>query len=289
MDELKNIGQTIEVFKNSEFGQVRTVTINNEPWFIGKDVATILGYKDTSDALKRHVDDEDKLTRRFTDSGQPRRMYVINESSLYSLIIASKLPSAKKFKRWVTVEVLPAIRKHGLYAVDEVLSNPDMLINALTKLKEERQKRLMAEQQVNELKPSADYCDLILENKSLVTITQIAKDYGMSGKAMNALLNKLKVQYKQGQTWLLYSKYQKTGWTQSNTVVVKDKNGKEKAILNTKWTQKGRLGLYELLKKQNVLPLIENERLEQLEEENLKRKTWSLDEFRKKSCGGSER
>lgn len=279
----------IKIFKNKEFGQVRTVTINNEPWFIGKDVATILGYKDTSDALKRHVDDEDKLTRRFTDSGQPRRMYVINESGLYSLIIASKLPSAKKFKRWVTVEVLPAIRKHGLYAVDEVLSNPDMLINALTKLKEERQKRLMAEQQVNELKPSADYCDLILENKSLVTITQIAKDYGMSGKAMNALLNKLKVQYKQGQTWLLYSKYQKTGWTQSNTVVVKDKNGKEKAILNTKWTQKGRLGLYELLKKQNVLPLIENERLEQLEEENLKRKTWSLDEFRKKSCGGSER
>lgn len=247
----------IEIFKNSEFGEVRTLKVNNEPYFVGKDVATILGYKDTSDALKRHVDNEDKLTRRFTDSGQGREMIVINESGLYSLIISSKLPSAKKFKRWVTSEVLPAIRKHGLYAIDDVLENPDMLIDALTAFKEERQKRLMAEQQVNELKPSADYCDLILKNKSLVTITQIAKDYGMSGKAMNALLNELKVQYKQGQTWLLYSKYQKTGWTQSNTVVVKDKDGNEKAILNTKWTQKGRLGLYELLKKQNVLPLIE--------------------------------
>ncbi len=104
------------IFKNEDFGEVRTVTINDEPYFVGKDVALILGYKDPSDALKRHVDEDDKLTRCFTDSGQNREMYVISESGLYSLILSSKLPSAKKFKRWVTSEVLPEIRRTGAYS-----------------------------------------------------------------------------------------------------------------------------------------------------------------------------
>lgn len=106
----------LTIFKNEDFGEVRTVTINDEPYFVGKDVALILGYKDPSDALKRHVDEDDKLTRCFTDSGQNREMYVISESGLYSLILSSKLPSAKKFKRWVTSEVLPEIRKTGAYS-----------------------------------------------------------------------------------------------------------------------------------------------------------------------------
>lgn len=106
----------LRIFKSPEFGQIRTIEIGGEPWFVGKDVAEILGYKDTSDAMRRHVDDEDKLTRCFTDSGQSREMYVINESGLYSLILSSKLPTAKRFKRWVTSEVLPAIRKTGMYA-----------------------------------------------------------------------------------------------------------------------------------------------------------------------------
>lgn len=246
---------------NFENQQVRTIEFENEPWFVGKDVATILGYKDTSDALKKHVDEDDKLTRRFADSGQGRNMYIINESGLYSLILSSKLPNAKKFKHWVTKEVLPTIRKHGAYLtpdkIEEVLLNPDTLINLATQLKQEREARLIAEQRVNELTPKATYYDLVLSNKSLVTITVIAKDYGMSGKAMNALLHKLGVQYKQGSTWLLYAKYQKTGWTHSETVMIKDKNGNEKAVLNTKWTQKGRLGLYNLLKENEILPLIE--------------------------------
>ncbi len=107
----------LRIFKSPEFGQIRTIEIGGEPWFVGKDVAEILGYKDTSDAMRRHVDDEDKLTRCFTDSGQSREMYVINESGLYSLILSSKLPTAKRFKRWVTSEVLPVIRKTGAYAV----------------------------------------------------------------------------------------------------------------------------------------------------------------------------
>ncbi len=105
----------LQIFNSEEFGDIRTVTIDNEPWFVGKDVATALGYKDTSDALKKHVADEDKLTRCFTDSGQSRQMYIINESGLYALIFGSKLDSAKRFKHWVTSEVLPAIRKTGSY------------------------------------------------------------------------------------------------------------------------------------------------------------------------------
>lgn len=105
----------LQIFNSEEFGDIRTVTIKNEPWFVGKDVAVSLGYKDTSDALKKHVADEDKLTRCFADSGQNRQMYIINESGLYALIFGSKLESAKRFKHWVTSEVLPAIRKTGAY------------------------------------------------------------------------------------------------------------------------------------------------------------------------------
>lgn len=116
--------EQLKIFENEEFGQVRTINIDGEPWFVGKDVAKILGYKDTSDAMRRHVDDEDKLTRCFTDSGQKRELYIINESGLYSVILSSKLPSAKRFKRWVTSEVLPAIRKTGSYEMDDY--SPEM-------------------------------------------------------------------------------------------------------------------------------------------------------------------
>lgn len=129
-----------------------------------------------------------------------------------------------------------------------------------TQLKEEREARLIAEQQVNELKPKATYYDRILSNPALVTITVIAKDYGMSGIAMNKKLHELGVQYRQGSIWLLYSKYQKLGWTQSETHMIERNDGTEKAVVNTKWTQKGRLGLYELLKQNDVLPLIEKKK-----------------------------
>lgn len=251
-------GLKLFTFEGSE---VRTLTIDGNPYFIGKDVAEILGYKNTKDALLKHVDDDDKLGSQIATSGQRRLMTVINESGLYSLILSSKLPDAKKFKRWVTSEVLPAIRKHGGYLTDEkmkeALLNPDTIITLATQLKREKEARLMAEQRANELSTKADYCDVILANKSLVTITQIAKDYGMSGKAMNQLLHEKGVIYKQGSIWVLYAKYQKTGWTQSETKMITTRDGMEKAVLNTKWTQKGRLGLYELLKRDDILPLIE--------------------------------
>lgn len=252
----------LQVFNNAEFGSVRTTVIDGEPFLVGKDVAEILGYRDTSDALKRHVDEEDKLTRRFTDSGQNREMYIINESGLYSLILRSQLPKARKFKRWVTSEVLPAIRRQGMYAIDEILENPDLAIAALTQLKEERKRRKELElttaiqnQQIAELKPKASYYDLILQNRNTVPVTQIAKDYGMSGRRFNELLHDLGIQYKFRKTWLLYQHYADLGYTQSKTFAI----DAEKSVMHTYWTQKGRLFLYDLLKNEEILPLIEQE------------------------------
>lgn len=255
MNELQNF--------NFEGNKVRTVLINDEPYFVGKDIADILGYSNTSKAIRDHVDEEDKLTERIVLSGQNREVITINESGMYSLVLSSKLPNAKKFKRWVTNEVLPSIRKHGAYMTDEkieeALLNPDTIINLATQLKNEREGRLIAEQQVKEFQPKVSYYDKVLSNDALMTISLIAKDYGMSGAGMNKLLHKLGVQYRQGGTWLLYAKYQRTGWTHSETKMVQRKDGTEKAVLNTKWTQKGRLGLYELLKDNGYLPLIEME------------------------------
>ena len=187
----------------------------------------------------------------------------ISESQFYKLAIKANNQVAEKFQDWVTSEVLPTIRKHGAYMtpakIEEVLTDPDTIIQLATQLKQEREGRLIAEQRIGELTPKADYCDRVLADKSLVTITQIAKDYGMSGRALNATLHDFGVIYKQGETWFLYAKYQKTGWTHSETIMVDKKDGTQKAVLNTKWTQKGRLGLYELLKAHGILPLIERE------------------------------
>ncbi|WP_286102808.1 phage antirepressor [Pediococcus pentosaceus] len=254
MNELQNF--------NFEGNEVRTVLINDEPYFVGKDIADVLGYLNTRDALSKHVDEEDKNSVAIHDGnkGNPNQV-VINESGMYSLVLSSKLPNAKKFKRWVTNEVLPSIRKHGAYMTDEkieeALLNPDTIINLATQLKEEREGRLIAEQQVKEFQPKVSYYDKVLSNDALMTISLIAKDYGMSGAGINKLLHELGVQYRQGGTWLLYAKYQRTGWTHSETKMVPRKDGTEKAVLNTKWTQKGRLGLYELLKTNGYLPLIE--------------------------------
>lgn len=201
--------------------------------------------------------------RKYLNSPQVEKGDFITEQQLYKLAIKAESAQAEKFQDWVTSEVLPAIRKHGAYMTDktieDVLTNPDTIIRLATDLKNERQEKLMLAQQVTELKPKADYTDLILSNKTLVTITFIAKDYGMSGLAMNKLLHDLGVQYSQSGVWLLYAKHQTKGWTQSETTEVVKKDGSKKLVMNTKWTQKGRLGLYELLKDNGYLPLIEQD------------------------------
>lgn len=188
----------------------------------------------------------------------------ITEPQFYKLAIKANNETAEKFQDWVTSEVLPSIRKHGAYMTDktieQVLTDPDTIIRLATNLKTERQNNLVLTQQVNELKPKADYADVILDNKALVTITFISKDYGMSGKTMNKLLHDLGVQYNQSGTWLLYAKHQTKGWTQSETHEVRRNDGTTKLVASTKWTQKGRLGLYELLKSNGYLPLIEQDK-----------------------------
>lgn len=252
----------LQVFNSTEFGSVRTATVNGEVMFVGKDVADILEYTNTAKAIRDHVDEEDKLTERIVLSGQNREVIFINESGLYSLILSSKMPNAKKFKHWVTAEVLPAIRKHGMYAIDEILENPDLAIAALTQLKEERERRkqlecqtLIQRQQIAEMQPKASYYDLILQNKNTVPITQIAKDYGMSGRKFNELLHELGVQYKFRKTWLLYQQYAECGYTQSRTYAIDE----SRSVMHTYWTQKGRLFLYDLLKCEGILPVIEQE------------------------------
>lgn len=165
----------LQIFENSEFGSVRTVEVNGEPMFVGKDVAEILGYTNPRKAIGDHVDDEDKGVTKCDTPGGLQDLTVINESGLYSLILSSKLPSAKNFKRWITSDVIPSIRKHGLYAVDELIDNPELAIKAFTALKEEREKRLIAEQKIIEQKPLVDFATHVSQTKDTIDMDEMAK------------------------------------------------------------------------------------------------------------------
>lgn len=256
--------QELKIFESTEFGAVRALEIDGAPWFVGKDVTDILGYQNPSEALSDHVDDEDKLNSKTLSSLGQRGGWLINESGLYSLVLSSKLPAAKAFKRWVTSEVLPTIRRHGLYAIDDIIADPDLGIRALLALKAEREARKALEvenkvkdQQIAELKPKASYYDLILQCPSLLSVTEIAKDYGLSAKALNKMLHDLGVQFNQSGVWFLYSQYQSYGYTQTKTQNYNRPDGTQGARTHMYWTQKGRLFLYDLLKRRGVLPMIE--------------------------------
>ncbi|MDT2485543.1 phage antirepressor [Enterococcus avium] len=248
---------TPQIF-NFEQNEVRTFLENDIPYFVANDVAKTLGYKNPSDATNKHCKKAVK-TWGSDSLGRRQSFKVIPESDVYRLIIKSNLPSAEKFEAWVMEEVLPQIRKHGMYATDELLDNPDLLIEVATKLKEERTLRLIAEQRVNELQPKADYYDRILNNKGLVTVSTIAKNYGMSAVSFNKLLHELGIQFNQSGTWLLYSKFQDKGYTHIEPFDYEDKNGNQQVKTRMKWTQKGHIFLYETLKKNNYLPMIERE------------------------------
>lgn len=233
----------------------------DEPLFLAKDVAEWIEHSKPS-IMVDTVDEDEKLRETIFTSGQNREVWFLTENGLYEVLMQSRKPLAKEFKKKVK-EILKSIRKHGLYAIDDLLENPDMAIAALQKLKEERQLRLKAQEEVaqknqiiQELQPKASYYDLVLQNKSLVAISVIAKDYGMSAKKLNKILHELKIQFKQGNTWLLYQKYAGKGYTQSKTHTIDADYSK----MHTYWTQKGRLFLYDLLKnKKGILPLIEQQ------------------------------
>lgn len=228
----------VKLFENEEFGQVRTIIIDNEPYFVGKDVADILGYADPNKALAMHVDEEDKLNDKTALSLGQRGGWFINESGLYSLILSSKMPNAKKFKRWVTSEVLPSIRKHGVYAtdnvIDDILNNPDFGIELLTKLKEERAARVEAE------KKNA----ILTHVNKTYTMTEIAKELNLkSATELNKILADKHIQYKVNNTWVFYSDYSNLGYEDIKQEVLD--NGH--VIYHRKITQMGRafiLGLF---------------------------------------------
>lgn len=255
----------LTVYKNDEFGTVRILTIDGEPYFVGKDVTEILGYSNSRDALAKHVDNEDKNTVAIHDGipGNPNQV-IINESGLYSLILSSKLPKAKRFKHWVTAEVLPSIRKHGLYAIDEIIANPDLAIAAFQALKAEREAKIELEtqlaiqsQQIAEMAPKVSYYDLVLSCPDALPISFIAKDYGWSAKRMNQFLHEQGVQYKLRKTWLLYADHAGKGYTRSETYPYEDSNGIIHNSINTKWTQSGRLFIYSLMTGAGYFPLVE--------------------------------
>lgn len=174
-----------EIF-NFHGQDVRAVTINNEPYFVGKDVAGILGYQNGSRDVNRHVDEEDKLKYRFGTSGQDREMIIINESGLYSLILSSKLPQAKEFKRWVTSEVLPTIRKNGMFATDELLDNPDFAIATLQKLKEEREAKKLLEAQIEADRPKVLFADAVSASHTSILVGELAKLISQNGYKIGA-------------------------------------------------------------------------------------------------------
>ena len=253
----------LQIF-NFEGKEIRTVNIDNQLWFVGKDVAEVLGYNRATKAISDHVDSEDINEVPIQDSiGRLQRTPVINESGLYSLVLKSQLPGARKFKRWVTSEVLPSIRRHGAFLTDDLLaktlSDPKYIIGLIQSLSDSRQELYVKNQMIGELKPKADYLDQILAGKQLVTTTQIAKDYGMSAVKLNALLHSYRIQFYQNNQWLLYSNYHAKGYTSSKFVQIQKSDGRIEVKMNTAWTQKGRMFLYDFLKKQGIIPTIERQ------------------------------
>ena len=209
----------IQIFKHEKFGDIRTINKDGEPWFVGKDVAEVLGYKSPSVAICENVDSEDKTTFVISESGSKYKSKTtfINESGLYALILSSKLPQAKEFKRWVTSEVLPSIRKTGAYLTQ-------------------------------------DFCMRVLNAEGTVTTTQIAQDYGMTAHDLNQILVDMKLVYPCGGQLVLYARYKRRGYAKSETELYARYDGKAGARMVTRWTQTGRMWLYETLKKKGIWP-----------------------------------
>lgn len=274
----------IRIFENEQFGKVRTLLIDGQPWFVGKDVAEALGYTNSRKALIDHVDKEDKgVTKRDTLGGN-QKLTIINESGLYCLIIKSKLEGARQFKRWVTSEVLPSIRKYGAYLTEEALarvtgdtSEAEKLFTELKKEKlrvKQLQKecdsleRLMAvtreanellsttnellEKRVEVLEPKASYYDSVLDSEELIPISLIAEDYGLTAQKLNGLLHGFGIQHPVGKSWAINREYLDMGYTQTKVL----KYGAE-TITVTYWTQKGKKFIYEFLKELGIVPLNE--------------------------------
>ncbi len=258
----------LQIFKNPEFGEIRTVEIDGEPWLVGKDVAVALGYSDTFGALKKHVDEEDKQNCQNDSFETPRGMTIINESGMYSLVLSSKLPGAKKFKRWLTSEVLPSIRRHGLYATENtmeaMLNDPDTAIRLLQEIKDERQKRIALEaeneqqrQMIADYEPKVQYLDTILSSDGTMATSQIAADYDITAYQLNKILHEEGIQRKVNGQWILYRDHMGKGYTKSVTIPITRSDGRPDTIMHSHWTQKGRVLIDRILNKRGIYAIMD--------------------------------
>jgi len=259
------MNNALKIFEHKDFGKVRIVTIDGEPWFVAKDVTSALGYSNSRDALKKHVDAEDKRILQRSQSATfdipTRGLTIINESGLYCLALSSKLTQAKQFRRWVTSVVIPSIRKHGAYATPDTLenfkNNPQFAEALIDALAEEHSKNVALENKVEELTPRAHYCDVVLLSDNSIPVSIIAKDYGMTAMSLNSLLHDMGIQYKVGGTWVLYQAYANKGYMKTKTFYKLSGN----SIIHGYWTQRGRRFLYEALALVGIIPLSELEEL----------------------------
>ena len=260
----------IKVFDNPQFGKVRTAGTSENPLFCLPDVCKALGLN--ASHVRERLEDGVVSTDTITDNlGRAQVANFVNEDGLYDVILDSRKPEAKTFRKWVTSEVLPSIRKTGQYSANVPQTFSQALMLAARQQEEiERQKAALAQQgeeivklsnEVMTMKPKATYYDLILNNPSTVTITQIAQDYGMSAKKFNQILSDFRIQHKVNKQWILYADNINKGYVQSKPTNIPLANGTEKVVYNTEWTQKGRIFLYEKLKQAGILPMIENKDL----------------------------
>ena len=238
----------IKIFENQEFGAIRTMSDEQgEPPFCGKDVCDALGYSNGRDAVRKHVEGEDKTTVAICDTGSNYKTQAIfiNESGLYSLILSSKLESAKRFKHWVTSEVLPSIRKQGGYMVARADESDEVIMaRALQIMQATLQRR---DEEIARLKPKADYADQVLDSVSCLTTTQVAKGMGMTAMELNRILCQKGIQYGQSGQYLLYAPYARQGLAQNRTRTFLDLFGTVHTTSQLVWTEKGKEFIHKLL------------------------------------------
>ena len=240
----------IQTFKHEQFGEIRTmVDEKGEPWFVGKDVARRLGYINPEKALRVHVDDEDKGVNEMGTPGGTQKVTFINESGLYSLVLASKLPQAKAFKRWVTSEVLPQIRKTGGYIPlkdqdGRELSDLEIMCRAMEIMQKSIEQK---EQLIADLQPKADYADEVLDYIDCMTMTQVAKGEGMTVHELTHLLLQKGIIYCQSGCYMLYAKYADKGLAAYRTHSHRDLFGSMRTNIYLVWTERGRKFIHEII------------------------------------------
>lgn len=250
----------LQIFNNDRFGQVRIVPVEGELMFVAKDVCDCLEITKHRDAISR-LDSDERGSVKLDTPGGKQDVAAINEYGLYNLVLSSRKPEAKEFKRWITHDVIPSIRKTGSYSLAVPKSLPEALRAYANEVESHNATKTIVaqqEQQIAEFKPVKDYVDKILSSKSCLTITQIAADYGMSAQELNKILHEAGLQRKVGDQWILYKQHMSKGFTKSETFTFCRSDGRLDSKITTKWTQKGRLEIHNILSKLDIHAVCEN-------------------------------